>query len=73
VISGIEPTCGPVTGYTQITVKGKNFVDMGFGKVKCLFNQTATNATIINSETLKCSSPRLSEEEEALDTPYLYA
>lgn len=71
VIKSIEPTCGPITGYTQITVKGANFVDMGFGKVKCLFNDTAMNATIIDSQTLMCSSPRLNEEEAALDTPYL--
>ena len=44
----ITPTCGPVTGYTQITVQGKNFIDMGFGKVKCIFNNTYyMNATIL--------------------------
>lgn len=63
IINSISPPCGPVTGYTQITIKGKNFVDMGFNKIKCLFNQTAMNATIIDAETLKCSTPRLSEGE----------
>jgi len=47
-IYNITPTCGPVTGYTQITVFGKNFLDMGFGKVKCIFNLTyVMNATIM--------------------------
>jgi len=32
-ISSIEPTCGPEHGYTQITVFGKNYVDLGVGKV----------------------------------------
>lgn len=61
-VSAIYPTCGPVTGYTQITVKGKNFIDMGFGKVKCIFNNTYyMNATILDSETIKCDSPPFQE------------
>ena len=44
---------------------------MGFGKVKCSFNNTLMNATIVNEQTIKCSSPRLSEEQESIDTPYL--
>ena len=48
-VYSISPPCGPVTGYTQIIVKGKNFVEMGFGRVKCIFNGTAMNATVIDS------------------------
>ena len=32
-ISKIEPTCGPETGYTQITVYGENFINLGLGSV----------------------------------------
>jgi len=32
------PKCGPVSGYTQLTVFGKNFRSMGFGKTLCMFN-----------------------------------
>jgi hypothetical protein len=48
VVTSIEPLCGPVTGYTQIKVIGKNFVEMGFGKVHCLFNGTSMNATVLD-------------------------
>ncbi len=59
-IYNITPTCGPVTGYTQITVFGKNFLDMGFGKVKCIFNLTyVMNATIMEQDVIKCDSPPL--------------
>lgn len=64
-ISSVTPTCGPVTGYTQLTISGKNFIDMGFGKVKCIFNNTYhMNATIIDSETINCDSPPLQLGEE---------
>ena len=33
IVDSIEPTCGPEHGYTQITVFGKNFVDLGVNKV----------------------------------------
>ena len=59
---GVTPTCGPVSGYTQITIFGKNFIDMGFGKVKCIFNNTYyMNATIMESDIIKCDSPPLPE------------
>jgi hypothetical protein len=56
----ITPTCGPVTGYTQITLFGKNFINMGFSKVKCIFNNTIwMNATILEQDIIKCDSPPL--------------
>ena len=49
-----------MSGYTQILVKGKNFVEFGFGKAKCIFNGTfETNATVTDSTTLYCDSPIL--------------
>ena len=61
-IGAIQPTCGPFSGYTQISVTGKDFNDMGFGKVKCIFNSTMImNATIVNETLIMCDSPRLSE------------
>lgn len=57
------PKCGPMTGYTQITVFGKNFIDMGFGKAKCIFNNTFfMNATVMENDIIKCDSPPLPEE-----------
>jgi hypothetical protein len=53
-------------------VRGKNFVDMGFSKVKCVFNETMMNATIIDSTTIKCSSPKLDENEASLEAKYLH-
>lgn len=32
-VSKIEPTCGPEQGYTQITVYGENFINLGVGSV----------------------------------------
>lgn len=29
IVDTIEPLCGPETGYTQLTVRGRNFIDMG--------------------------------------------
>ena len=60
VIHFIEPNCGPSTGYTQITVYGKNF-PVGYSNfVKCLFDgKIKTNATIMNYNELKCDSPPL--------------
>jgi len=63
VVTQVEPACGPVTGYTQITVKGRNFYNMGFGRVKCVFNNTIyMNATIMDEQTIKCDSPMLDAE-----------
>lgn len=65
---GVKPECGPFSGYTQLTIKGKNFSNMGFGKVKCVFNETITmNATILSEEEIKCDTPPLSLQSEALE------
>jgi|DEB0MinimDraft_12_1074336.scaffolds.fasta_scaffold02929_8 hypothetical protein len=58
VVNSVEPACGPLEGYTQLTVSGSNFKEMGFGKAKCIFNETLfMNATVIDSTTLVCDSP----------------
>jgi hypothetical protein len=55
--------CGPVKGYTQVTVHGKNFLEFGFGKAKCIFNGTYwMNATVISKTKIYCDSPRLVSE-----------
>ena len=60
-IYNITPTCGPVTGYTHVTEICKNFLPMGFGKAKCIFNMTyVTNSTTMENDLLKCDSPPLS-------------
>jgi hypothetical protein len=54
------PPCGPKEGFTQITIRGKNFVEIGFGVAKCIFNSTyRMNATVLDSNTLVCDSPPL--------------
>eukprot|EP00824_Muranothrix_gubernata_P008912 TRINITY_DN2148_c0_g1_i1.p1 TRINITY_DN2148_c0_g1~~TRINITY_DN2148_c0_g1_i1.p1 ORF type:complete len:1639 (+),score=352.12 TRINITY_DN2148_c0_g1_i1:139-5055(+) len=65
ILNSIGPTCGPERGYTQLTVLGANFIDTGFDMVKCIFNYSDDttdevifmNATIMNDETIKCSTP----------------
>lgn len=60
LITDIYPKCGPDYGFTQITVLGKNFLDMGHNKALCVFNKTIfTNATIMQSDVIKCDSPSL--------------
>ena len=75
ILDSISPECGPTYGYTQLTVLGKNFVESGFGKAKCIFNSTRhMNATVINSTLLYCSTPKLSDFEASLpwaDMKYL--
>jgi len=57
-VSRIEPSCGPETGYTQITVYGKNFINLGLGTVHCIFNRTVhMNATVMEHDIIKCDSP----------------
>jgi hypothetical protein len=60
-VDSIEPTCGPMRGYTQIYIQGTNFIENnGFGKAQCRFNETYyTNATVVDSNTMWCDSPIL--------------
>jgi hypothetical protein len=44
----------------------------GFGKAKCIFNGTFMNATIVDSTTIKCSSPKLTEDQESLEAKWMY-
>jgi len=68
-VSSLSPSCGPVEGYTQITVRGKNFLDFGFGRAKCVFNESIwMNATILDPTTIVCDSPML--EPSAVDMFY---
>lgn len=66
-VLSLEPACGPTYGFTQVTVKGKNFVNMGLNKAKCIFNgKKAMNVTIIDETTLLCSSPPLTRSESLM-------
>ena len=59
-VVSLDPACGPVEGYTQIKVLGKNFVEQQFGKATCVYNNTIfMNATVIDSNTIICDSPPL--------------
>ena len=67
IVLGLEPPCGPTYGRTQIVVKGKHFIDMGFNRAFCIFNGTRwMNTTIIDSETIICQTPHLSRFETFL-------
>ena len=67
VLESIDPPCGPTYGQTQLEVKGKYFVEAGFGKARCIFNSThITNATVINENFLYCSTPKLNDFEASL-------
>jgi hypothetical protein len=56
----VQPVCGPEAGYTQLTVTGENFVDLGHDKAVCVFNKTIfTNATVIDEKTILCDSPSI--------------
>lgn len=64
VISSLQNACGPVDGYTQFTVTGKNFEETSSGISRCIFNNThSMNATLINTNTLICDSPPLEASE----------
>ena len=58
VVTEILPSCGPESGFTQITVKGSNFADTGSDFVKCIFNGVISmNATVMSDTEMKCDSP----------------
>ena len=70
IIHYIEPTCGPSTGYTQITVYGQNFPVGYSNNVKCVFDgKIKTDVTIISYNELKCYSPALPNIGGAEDIP----
>ncbi|CAI2384727.1 unnamed protein product [Moneuplotes crassus] len=61
-LSRIEPTCGPEAGYTQLTVYGQNFINLGIGNAHCVFNRTIhTNATVMEHDIIKCDTPSAPE------------
>jgi hypothetical protein len=46
-------------------VRGKNFIEFGFGSAKCIFNNTfMMNATVIDDGTIYCDTPRLDGSTE---------
>jgi hypothetical protein len=72
-VTAIDPPCGPVTGYTQIKVSGKNFQSLGPNMAYCVFNNTHfMNVTFIDSEHLYCSSPKLNKGQRSLPANQLF-
>jgi len=60
VVSSIAPTCGPESGFTQLTVEGNNFVDLGHNSALCVFNKTHyTNATVLSPTQIVCDTPSI--------------
>jgi hypothetical protein len=66
-VFSISPICGPYTGYTQIEVTGKNFVNTGPELVYCLFGDIKTPATVISTTTIACDSPDI-HDNSSLNT-----
>jgi hypothetical protein len=75
----VSPSCGPMSGYTQIAVVGENFIDLGRDMINCAFKQedssnfistdggrqpvVLTNASIINSTFVFCDTPSLMNKQ----------
>jgi hypothetical protein len=75
-VSKVSPSCGPLSGYTQLAVIGANFVDLGRDQIMCGFKQEdtsnavdggsgviLTNASIINSTFVVCDSPSMMNKQ----------
>lgn len=59
-VTGLDPVSGPESGFTQIQVTGKNFVDLGHDQALCVFNNSVyTNATVVSDTEIICDSPSL--------------
>jgi hypothetical protein len=64
------PVCGPEAGYTQITVTGANFVDLGRDAAVCVFNGTTfTNATVVSDTVILCDSPSILNKQGYSEVP----
>lgn len=60
IVEAVQPACGPEAGFTQLTVTGKNFVDLGRDSAVCVFNRTIfTNATVVSERLIICDSPSI--------------
>lgn len=71
ITEGPFPNCGPISGGTQIKLKGEAFIEPGFGLAKCVFNETYyTNATVVDNTTLYCDTPELNNDDEGFDDMY---
>ena len=73
-VKQVSPPCGPLSGFTQLAVKGEHFLDLGRDQLMCAFKQEdnsnfyldggkqpviLTNASLINGTFLICDSPSL--------------
>lgn len=36
-VRNVSPSCGPLSGYTQLAIAGENFVDLGRDQIMCAF------------------------------------
>lgn len=63
-VAAIAPPCGPEAGFTQLTVTGEHFVDLGNDLAQCVFNGTVrTNATVVSDTLIICDSPSLLDKQ----------
>jgi hypothetical protein len=60
IVNSISPVSGPESGFTQLTVQGENFVDLGHNSALCVFNGTQyTNATVLSNTMIICDTPSI--------------
>lgn len=68
VVTAVSPPCGPEAGFTQLTVTGTNFRDLGSDLALCVFNKTIfTNATVISDTEIICDSPSILNKHGYVD------
>ena len=69
-VSDVQPPCGPESGFTQLVVTGRHFIDLGGDLAMCVFNKTIrTNATVISDTMIICDSPSLLNKQGYSDLP----
>jgi hypothetical protein len=56
----IEPTSGPITGKTMVTIKGKNFGEAK-ENLEVKFGESNSNVADVKDDTIRVSTPRHSE------------
>lgn len=70
VVEAISPPSGPMSGFTQLIVTGKNFLDLGTDLAQCSFNKTVhTIATVMSDTQIICDTPSILNKQGYLEIP----
>jgi len=57
VVESVSPSSGPTSGGTLVTITGKNFGFQQSANLKCRFELALVDATWVNNNTIRCTSP----------------